>query len=208
MDTIDHVYYINLDYRSDRRLQFEDWIEESGFPTEKVTRISATSVPGRGHIGCLLSHIKTLEEFLKSDHHNCLVLEDDYVPLELKTFWNNFETLEKSKIDYDLIMCAYNVLKYDEGPVDFLKKVNSSFTSSGYLITKAFAPTLLNNFKEAVQKCIEQENITKQKANEYCLDNYWQNLMPISKWYCFYPRIGIQRESYSDIQGHVTAYNA
>jgi hypothetical protein len=208
MNTIDHVYYINLDYRSDRRLQFEDWIEESGFPAKKVTRVSATSVPGRGHIGCLLSHIKTLEEFLKLGHNNCLVLEDDYIPVDIKTFWNNFEALEKSKIEYDIVMCAYNVLEYEEGPVDYLKKVKSSFTSSGYLITKSFAPILIENFKEAVHKCIEQENVTKQKANEYCLDVYWQKLMPLSKWYCFYPRIGIQRESYSDIQGHVTAYNA
>lgn len=205
---VDHVYYINLDYRTDRRLQFEDWIEESKFPLEKVTRVSAVHVPGRGHLGCTLSHIKTLELFLQSNHKVCLILEDDYIPINIKTFWENFNKLEDYHIDFDLIMCAYNNLECDSGPAEFLKKVKASFTSSGYLITKSFAPILLQNLYEAAKLCDEKENETLVKADEFCIDVYWTKLMPISKWYCFFPRIGKQSASYSDVQGHYTEYNA
>jgi GR25 family glycosyltransferase involved in LPS biosynthesis len=208
MDFVDHIYYINLDYRTDRRLQFEDWIEQSGFPMNKVTRISATHVPGRGHLGCTLSHIKTLETFIQSPHHRCLVLEDDYIPNDIHTFWENFEKLKSQNIDFDLVMCAYNSLECEEGPAEYLKKVKSSFTSSGYLITKAFAPRLLENIKEAANLCEKREQETRKKADEFCIDVYWTTLMTVSKWYCFFPRIGKQSASYSDVQGHYTEYNA
>lgn len=208
MDTIDHVYYINLDYRSDRRLQFEDWIEESGFPAEKVTRISGTPTPGNGILGCTMGHIKAIETFLSSSFTNCIIFEDDYVPLDIPTFWQNFQKLKDSKLEYDIVMGSYNVLDYDDTQFDFIKRVKASLTASAYLITRDFAPKLVEVLKEGLQKKVEREAITHQKADEFSNDVYWQKLMPVSKWYCFYPRIGIQRESYSDIQGHVTAYNA
>lgn len=208
MNTIDHIYYINLDYRTDRRLQFEDWLQESGFPEDKVTRISAIQINGRGHLGAALSHCKALQTFLASSHKNCIIFEDDFVPIDLNTFWNNFKLLHDSNISYDLIMCSYNVLNYEEGPVNFLKKVVESFTASGYLITREFAPKLLENFKEAAENIVKVENETRKKADDFCLDVHWMKLMPISNWYCFFPRIGKQAASYSDIQGHYTDYNA
>jgi hypothetical protein len=208
MNTIDHIYYINLDYRTDRRLQFEDWLQETNFPDEKVTRISAIQVPSRGHLGAAISHCEALKAFLNSPHKNCIIFEDDFVPINPKSFWTNFSLLKDAKIDYDLVMCSYNVLKCDDGPADFLKKVNESFTASGYLITREFAPKLLENFKEAAENIVKVENETHKKANIFCIDVHWMKLMPLSKWYCFYPRIGKQCASYSDIQGHYTDYNA
>jgi GR25 family glycosyltransferase involved in LPS biosynthesis len=208
MNGIDHIYYINLDYRSDRRLQMEDWLEESHVPSEKITRISAIPTPGRGHIGATLSHCKALETFLSSSFNTCVIFEDDFIPLDLSTFWQNFQKLKDQKVDYDIVVGSYNFLECNDTQYDFLKKVKKSYTASAYVITRNFAQKLLENFKEAVQKCVETENRTGQKADEYCLDVYWEKLMPMSKWYCFYPRIGIQRESYSDIQGHITNYNA
>jgi GR25 family glycosyltransferase involved in LPS biosynthesis len=208
MDTIDHVYYINLDYRSDRRLKFEDWIEESGFPKEKVTRISGIPTPGNGILGCTMGHIRAIKTFLESSFKNCIIFEDDYVPLDIPTFWQNFQKLKDSNLDYDLVMGSYNVLEYDDTQFDFIKRVKASLTASAYLITRDFAPKLIEVLKEGLQKKVEREAIIHRKADEFSNDVYWQKLMPLSNWYCFYPRIGIQRESYSDIQGHVTAYNA
>jgi GR25 family glycosyltransferase involved in LPS biosynthesis len=206
MNTIDHVYYINLDYRHDRRMQMEDWLEESKFPMENVTRISGVHIPGAGHIGCLLSHINSLKMFLESTHSRCLILEDDYTPIDLPTFWSNFERLRSSGIEYDLVMCAYNKLQSEPTEVEWLHRVHFSFTSSGYLITRSFAQILIQNFIDAVKKITEYEEQHKTRANDFCLDVYWQKLMPISKWYCFYPRIGKQSNSYSDIQNEYTTY--
>jgi hypothetical protein len=206
MNTIDHIYYINLDYRTDRRLQIEEWIEESGFPTGKITRISAVHTPESGYIGCALSHIKALEEFLKSSHRNCIIFEDDYIPIDTKTYWSTFSKLDEFNISYDIIMCAYNELDSDETNIPWLHKVKKSFTTSGYLIKRDFAPKLIENLKEGVLCLIDQINKTNKVDHIYVLDVYWQKLMLVSKWYCFYPRIGKQRDGYSDIQMRCVDY--
>jgi len=208
MDKIDIVYYINLDYRADRKLEFLEWIEKSGFPENRIERIPAFHTPGRGHIGCLLSHIKALVTFLNSGKNLCLIFEDDYMPLDIPSYWANFQKLFDSKKEFDLVQVSYNELKSESTDVEFLQKVSQSYTSSGYLITKDFAPKLLANFKEAVQQCVQEEEIIQTKCNQYCLDTYWSKLMPHSKWFCFYPRIGVQRDSLSDVQDHYTSYNA
>jgi len=204
MEKIDILYYINLDYRNDRKLEFLDWIEESGFPEQKVERVQAVHTPGRGHIGCLISHIKTLETFIASGKKNCLIFEDDFIPIEINTFWMNFVKLFESRKKFDIVLCSYNLLKSEETDVDFLHKVFHSYTSSGYLITSEFAPKLLENFKEAIQNIIRIEEVTKHKCNEFCLDVHWAKLMPNSEWFTFYPKIGKQRESFSDIDNVYT----
>jgi glycosyl transferase family 25 len=208
MDKIDAVYYINLDYRTDRKQEFLEWIHESGFPESKIHRIQAVHTPGRGHIGCLLSHIKTLEIFLESSVSNCIIFEDDYMPLQVEGFWNHFSELFSSGKEFDLVMCSYNVLKSDETDVPFLRKVHESFTTSGYLITRNLAKVLMEHWKETVRLALEEEERTRMKTHTYTADVSWQKLMPHYKWYCFYPRIGIQRASFSDLQGHYTNYNA
>lgn len=209
MNTIDHIYYINLGYRTDRRAQFEDWIQTSGFPMEKVERVDAIHTPGQGVIGCAISHVKALEIFLNSPHSNCIVFEDDYSPVDPSTYWSNFQTLQDSKLPYDIVLCSYNVLESTDGPVPYLRKVKQSYTTSGYLITKEFAPKLKENLEEGVKHALEEQSRTGHKTHQYCLDVHWSVLMKETPhWYCFYPRIGKQRDSYSDIQGHVTSYNA
>ena len=200
MDKIDVLYYINLEYRIDRKMNFLTWVEDSGFPEDKISRIDAIYTPRRGHLGCLLSHISTLETFIASGKSMCLVFEDDYIPLDVNTFWKNFETLFESKKNFDLVMCSYNELKSEETDVPFLQKVSQSYTSSGYLITRDFAPRLLDNFKEATINLMRIEEETRKKCNEFCLDVHWSKLMVVSNWYCFYPKIGKQNESFSDIE--------
>lgn len=208
MNSIDQVYYINLDYRNDRRLQFEDWLSESGFPEEKCSRISAIYTPGRGHVGATLSHIKTLETFLASPHKLCCIFEDDYQPVDSQSFWKSIQTVFDTNIPFDVLLLSYNVLESADTEWPFLKRVRRTFTASGYVIGREFAAILLQNMREAYQLCMQYEENFKTKANEYCLDVYWMKLMPDYKWYCIYPRIGVQRASYSDIEHVYANYNA
>lgn len=200
MDHIPHIYCINLDHRTDRYANFQRWVSESGFPLERVKRISAAYVPGRGHIGCLLSHIQTLQAFLQSNEQVCMVCEDDYEPLENQRFWKTIERPFLDNVPFDLLMLAFNVLRSEPTQWSYLEHVLHSYTSSGYIVTREFAPRLLENFMEAVQLCVEKEEKTHKKECDYCLDVYWQRLMPSSKWYCFVPRLGKQIASYSDCE--------
>jgi hypothetical protein len=208
MDKIDVLYYINLDYRTDRKLEFLDWVEESGFPEEKVERIQAVATPGRGHVGCCLSHIKTLQNFLDSSHKTCVIFEDDYQPLKVESFWSDVGRIFDSGKIYDIVMLSYNELKSEETDVPFLHKVSHSFTASGFIITREFAKVLKEFWEGGVRLLLQEEEITKRKCDKYMNDVHWMELMPVSKWFCFYPRLGIQRPSFSDLQMHHTAYNA
>jgi hypothetical protein len=208
MDYIDQIYYINLAHRDDRRANIEAWFTRSGVPEEKLTRIDATFIPKRGHLGCYSSHIKALEQFIASDHNIAMILEDDYEPLDEKKFWPTIQQVFTDKIVFDLIMCAYNLLECEDASVTYLKKVLFSYTSSGYILTKQFAHTLCDVLKEGFVKCVEEEQQTGRKSDMYCLDVYWMPLMRASQWFCFYPRLGKQYPSFSDIEGQYANHNA
>jgi GR25 family glycosyltransferase involved in LPS biosynthesis len=208
MDKIDVLYYINLDYRTDRKVEFLEWVEESGFPEEKIHRIQAIATPGKGHIGCCKSHIKTLETFLASSHTTCIIFEDDFQPLTLTTFWSDIERLFNSHKSYDIVVCSYNELLSEETDIPFLRKVNHSFTASGYILTREFAKVLKEHWEKGIQLLLEEETMTHTKCNRYMNDVYWMELMPTANWYCFYPRLGVQRGSFSDLQMQYTDYKA
>jgi hypothetical protein len=208
MDNIDKVYYINLDYRVDRRQNITSWLEKSKMSSEKIERIDAVYIPGRAHIACGLSHIKAIESFLNSGHKNCIIFEDDFEPLDISTFWDNFQKVFNDKIEYDVIMCSFNdrAVEYEPGPTNYLIKLKHTFTASGYLITREFAPVVLECLKEAHALAIEEEERTRVKTHKYMNDIYWCKLMPVSRWYSFNPRIGKQYPNYSDLQGHYVDY--
>ena len=208
MEAIDIVYYINLDHRVDRNEEFLEWIVESGFPVERVQRIPGIYTPGKGHHGCLLSHIKTLELFLESSFSNCIIFEDDYVPFRVEGFWKHFDALYRTKKEFDIILCSYNTLKSEEIDVPFLRRVQESTTTSSYLITRAFAPVLLELWKQTFVLVEEEEKGTGKKTQFHTADVSWQTLMPKYTWLTFYPRIGRQRPSFSDIEMINTNYRA
>jgi hypothetical protein len=206
MNHIPKVYFINLDHRRDRHDEFMNWIQGSGFPLEKVERIQAVYTQEAGIFGCLASHIKSLQTFLASDHNICMICEDDFMPLDIITFWDNYERLFKDSVDFDVVMASYNVLQHTEGPQPYLKKMLYSLSASSYLITREFAPKLLAVWTGALQKIVESLPCPTLQLEPYFNDVVWMPLMKESKWYCFYPRIGKQRDSFSDIQGHYTTY--
>ena len=209
MDDINIVYYINLAHRTDRKFEFMDWIKKSGISEDKINRVEAVSIPDKGYIGASLSHIKTLQTFLESSHENCIIFEDDYQPLNIDTFWSDISRLFEVKYDYDLVMCCYCYKPITE-PTDhtFLHQVHQAATASGYIITRDFAKILKSHWEEGLKLLLEEEEITKTQCERFKLDVYWFSLMPISKWYCFYPRLGVQRHSYSDIEKRMTDYQS
>lgn len=216
VDYVDVVYYINLDNRKDRNDEFLAEMEKVGFPKEKIVRISAVLKKERGHLGCSLSHIETLTKFIASEYQNCIVFEDDFEFTQDNDKINEaFQNLADNNVDFDVCMLSGNV--YNTEPVaeyPFLKKATQVLTTSGYMLSKKFAPTLLENFKEGAQKLDKSydERIDIKKTDptqynysgEYALDQYWVSLQEPNNWYIFEPKLGNQRQSYSDImEGNV-----
>ena len=205
MPLIDKIYYINLEHRTDRKAHMETWMREAGVPETIVERIDAVYRKDKGYIGCTESHIKTLETFLASDHKVCCIFEDDFTPFRSNYFLIQLAIPFVKKIEFDLIQLAYGYTKSTETEYPFLLKPTHARTTSGYMVTREFAPKLLENFKESLRLSLECEEKGEKNA-DYCCDMYWDRLMSSSKWYLMNPRIGKQIDSYSDIEYRDTHY--
>ena len=201
MNKIDYIYYINLEHRTDRNDEFLLEMVKLGIPDDKFQRIEAVSVKGKGHLGCTASHIKTIETFLASSFQTCLVCEDDFSVCNPESFWKVVdETLQKIP-DFDVFMVAHNIQDAVKTDFEEIKKLKKSYTSCGYILTRRFAPRLLENLKKGFILATEEESRILRKTYYYCLDVYWSNLMKDSNWYAVVPALVKQRPSFSDIEG-------
>lgn len=207
MDFIDILYFLNLDHRTDRLQQIEGEIDKLGFEKEKVHRIPAVYTPEIGVLGCALSHIKALDHFLQSSHKTCVILEDDFIfTTDINYCKFLFKHLFETKRVFDIVMLGGKVMKEETIDSPFLKKVLDAQTTSAYMITKEFAPILRKNLLEGTKLLEQWFQLYKEKKHEYCLDIYWKQLQPSNQWFVFHPKMGVQRESYSDIEKKITNY--
>ena len=195
--SVDHVYYINLKHRPDRDVQIRKEIQKMGL-LDRTTRIDAVYEKGRGHLGCSRSHIKALEQFLRSPHQNCIIFEDDF------KFTGDPRELNKVfEVDYDVVMLSAGWTTAEKSQYDFLKKSTCTTTASGYLVNRKFAPRLLENFREGVRLLEEAYNreskIDGTNDALYAIDQYWCRLQRVSNWYIMDPVLGEQSGSRSDI---------
>ena len=203
---VDVIYYINLDNRADRKKEFLDEMRRMQVPDQKIVRISAIQKPGQGDWGCSLSHLITMQQFLDTKYNNCIVFEDDFVfTQDMKKMNEMFDSTLKKVKNYDIIMLSANEVDVKSTEHEYLKKVNDAQTTSGYMVNKYFATTLMQNYVEGAKLIEKSYEGGKSDALQgpFCVDQYWKRLQPQSNWYMFSPKLGVQRESYSDIQGGV-----
>jgi len=192
---VDHVVYINLDHRTDRREHIEASLAPYFLP-EKVTRISAIQ-RDIGAIGCTESHIAVMEMARANQWKNVLVLEDD--AMWTKDFNEAYPVLERLAGDpsYDVIMLSSTFTRWYGGSL----KLISGKTSSAYLVNSHYYDTLLSNFKEGLKLFeVSGEN------GKHAIDTYWCSLQERDNWFVVTPNIVWQRPGYSDIIKEVVNY--
>jgi hypothetical protein len=112
----------------------------------------------------------------------------------------------EEKVPFDVVMLAGNLFQTQKTQWPFLEKVLDGQTASGFLITKAFAPKLVQALQESTTFLKEWHKHTGEKKHEFCNDIYWKKLQPQSNWFVLHPKTGLQRESYSDNEYKVTSY--
>ena len=201
------IYYINLDHRTDRRDQFLGEMKKLDIDESRIVRIPGIYTEGFGILGCGLSHKKALETFYESMEPYCMIFEDDFqITLDLEFCKFLLQLPFQQKIEFDLIMLAGKIFKQEETSSFFLRRVHDGQTASAFLIKREFAPKLIQCLTEST-KLLEGWWLShKEKNHEFCNDIYWKKLQPSSQWFIFHPKLGIQRESYSDNEARVTNY--
>jgi glycosyl transferase family 25 len=183
------AFYINLEHRKDRRAQIEKELSDKGIDFE---RFPAIEFPHQGHIGCSLSHLTVLKIARERKYESVMIFEDDFGFLISKEEWD--QLIERLPKSYDVVMLSYNTnesLPYDD---TFDQAVNVQ-TASGYIVHSKFYDTLINRWQEGLNRFVERP----QEEWNYCCDQYWKALQPVSEWYLYKVRIGLQRAGFSDL---------
>ena len=207
-NNFDMVCFINLDHRRDRLEHITNELNKTNIDKNKINRISGLYVKNFGILGCGKSHILALESFINSSesNQNCLILEDDFEFTQSQDIVNDLinKVFNSNINNFDVLMLASNtVYQYGVDNIPFVTKIIDAQTLSGYVVSRKFAPSLLNNFKQGV-KLLEPFG---KSEPQYCVDMYCKKLQPLSNWYCINPKIGKQAESYSDIENRRVNYN-
>ena len=192
METIGRVVYINLDERVDRKQQIQQELATM-FPV--VERFAAIKrIPGS--IGCTMSHIAVLERAKAEGWPSVLIVEDDFA-------WRNKEAglpvLEQLlKAPYDVIVLTATYIETVVGSL----RLKSCQTTTAYVVAAAYYDTLLANFKEGL---VGLESTGHSPT--YAIDQYWKRLQSRDRWFIVQPILGVQRPSFSDIEGRVVNYS-
>lgn len=197
MEHIQKIIYLNLDFRQDRKQEFEAEMRRLGIPDSKVVRFSAFKM-NSPNAGCSLTHAKALRLAHSMNLENVLLCEDDFnfhddpavVETTLQQF---FQKVQQENLPWDVVQLAYNI--YEVEPLDDLLSIAKRVSNaSGYLVNKHMMLPLADVIEEAVEKLA-------QTGHHWLYQNdvVWCQFMANRQWYLFNTRLGYQRPSYSDL---------
>jgi glycosyl transferase family 25 len=201
MENIDSVYFINLDRRTDRLIEFTEQ-SKVYFTNTPVIRFPA--ILG-GDLGCTKSHLEVLKLAKSKGEKYIIVFEDDFEFIVSKNVFEDqikliFELKKNNpNFDFKVAMLSYNALHKEEYNL-FLDKTTNAQTCSGYLLNCDYINELIECWEEAVKL------LALSGAHWlYTSDQSWKILQK-EKWFLFKIRIGKQRASYSDLGSRFVDY--
>ena len=197
---IKYCFYINLDFRTDRK----------AFVEEELTKIGLSSVYQRfnaiknvnGRIGCSLSHLKCLQMAKENKWDHILICEDDIQFLNPTLFVNNLNRFLNNHDNWDVLLLAGNNVPPYVPIDDTCVKVSHCQTTTGYIVKSHYYDTLIDNIKTGIQLLMKDPN----NHYHFAIDKYWISLQKIHNWLLIIPPTVIQREDYSDIEKRNTNY--
>ena len=182
-----HAYYINLDYRTDRRKEIEQELQALQMP---ATRFQAF-YDEFGPIGCMKSHLAVLKEARELGLAKVLIVEDDFeclVPPD--EFWKTLKAAEEYPCD--VLMFSYNI-QQSEPIDDVVFRVLEAQTTAGYIVYASMYDKLISCYEEHLP-LLES---TRRHWLHSC-DQCWKDLQRSHRWLATTTRLGKQRMSYSD----------
>jgi len=161
------IYVINLDRDVERMASLAGSLQALNLPFKRVSAVLGKEVPNweklvdvelygarnrlpmprPGEVGCYLSHLKAMEEFLRTDEPWCVILEDD---VEVRPECVEVLAALGQKDDWDLVklFCFHSglpVRKRALTPNHYLVvHLTRTTSSAAYVVNRRAAETLLN----------------------------------------------------------------
>lgn len=195
---LEHVYYINLDKRTDRKEAVEKELNTLGW---KYTRFPAIRNKN-GRIGCSMSHLQLISMAKEKDLPYIVIVEDDIHFTKPKWFNAKLTTFLADYKDFDVLLLAGNLRNPVVRVSENILQVKKSWTTTGYIVNKHYYDTLIQNITAGIEHLIREPD----KHFLYAIDAYWMRLQASGNWFILYPRTITQRPEYSDIEGAYKDY--
>ena len=196
---IQHVFYINLESRPDRKKYVEQQLKNIGI--QKVERFNAIRLTN-GALGCSMSHLKCIEIAKQKCLDHIMIVEDDITFLKPELFikqMNKFLSVHKV---WDVLLIGGNNVPPYQKIDDTCIKVQSCQTTTGYIVRSHYYDILIDNFRTGINKLLKEP----ENRYMYAIDKYWFNLQKQHLWYLIIPLTVTQREDFSDIEKKITNY--
>ena len=161
LDSIDIIYWINLDRSEKRRKNMETILKKINIKNERIPATDGKNISdeelynnfkflgeknaSKIEYSCLLSHLRTIQKFSESNYNIALILEDD-LSLEYSKYWDKkiSEIIKGAPEDWEIIMLNYVTLK----PLEelYTKNENGFINCAGsYLINKKAVQKFMKN---------------------------------------------------------------
>jgi GR25 family glycosyltransferase involved in LPS biosynthesis len=194
---MDNVVYINLKYRTDRKIHVERQFLNLGIHATRVEALRTLD----GAIGCTISHIKCIELAKQNNWPTVCICEDDVLFTNPEVFKTQLDRFLKSDINWDVLLLGANIAP----PFDtheFYLRVYNAQTTTAYIVKQSYYDTLLKNFKDG----LELLKTRPYEKRYYAIDMYWKQLQQRDNWFILYPLTVVQMSTYSDIEERVVDY--
>ena len=197
---ITNIFYINLEHRVDRKEHVESQLSKIGF--NNFERFNAIKMEN-GAVGCSMSHLKLLQQALKSGLDHILIVEDDIEFLDPDLFKTQLDCFLKNHgSNWDVVLLAGNNMPPYETIDETCVKVTRCQTTTGYLVNGHYIEKLLNNVKMGLSNLLREP----RNHTQYAIDKHWFALQSVDNWFIITPLTVVQREDYSDIEKKVINY--
>jgi len=201
---IQHIFYINLEHRKDRKMHVEEQLNVLGFKDNIIQRFPALQL-SNGALGCSMSHLKCIQTAKDNGWPHVLVCEDDIQFINPELFINqlNLFLSSKKQYDWDLLLLAGNNMFPFEKTNDYCIQIHHCLTTTGYIVQSHYYDILIDNYKQGILHLIKEPD----NKRSYAIDKYWIKLQEKDNWFLIIPPSVVQREDYSDIEKKMTNFN-
>jgi len=147
------IYFINLEKRKDRLNYIVDHFSKNQVKDfYRVAAIDGNTIKNNtslssSELGCVLSHIKAIEDFYNSDNEFAMICEDDLnLSNSLKIKFNFLETLEHYNNDQYCLQVTVSTREEMLINFNMHRRTFWDFSTVGYIINKKYAKTILDKY--------------------------------------------------------------
>lgn len=195
------VDIINLEHRTDRKIQVLNSLTNiEDLKVDESNIFKAHNDEINGALGCAISHFSVISDFIKNgNYHYQIIFEDD---IEFRKKFKITELISSLTGRFDCFLFAHNTALFTENlSGGFVRAINAQ-TASGYILTREFAPLILEKFAESINGMIKFRNPSQKNTvnHFFAIDQLWKQLQLTHRFVTTNPAMGFQRPSYSDIE--------